>query len=125
MKKIESCSYCRKRRQTYRCEGMLSIHCKECCAFNCSGKKNLNLLDESFKWARDMGGASWPSADCTRMAMSHLAAGIASHFEKMLKTKPMKPQMIAKEMLRACGLVKPSPAPSLRKLVKKAEALVQ
>lgn len=124
MKKIESCSYCQKRRQTYRCEGMLSAHCKECCAFNCSGKKELNLLDESFKWARDMGGSSWPSADCTRMAMSHLVAGIAGHFEKALK-RPMTSKTIAQEMLRACGLVKPRTAPSLSGLVKKAEALIK
>jgi hypothetical protein len=125
MKKIEPCSYCQKRRKTYRCEGMLTVHCKECCAFNCSGKKVLSLLDASFKWARDMGGASWPSADCTRSAMAHLAAGIASHFEKIAKKKPMNPQMIAKEMLRACGLLKPKRAPSLTVLVKDTEALLK
>lgn len=119
-KKLETCSYCQKRRKLYRCEGMLSAHCQDCCQSNCSGKKKLNIMDESFTMAREMGGSSWPSADCTRWAMTNLIARLVHHFEQI--EKPMKGKRIAKEILGACGIKKPSSRKVLEDAIQKAEA---
>lgn len=118
-KKIEACAYCQKHRKTYQCS-MLSGHCKDCCVNNCSGKKKPNLIHEAFMFAREMGGSSWPSADCTRWAMNHLIAQLASHFEK--SPKAMSPKKIAKEILSVCGFKAPSKRKSLEDAVQKAEA---
>lgn len=120
-KKLESCAYCQRRRKTYQCAGMLSAHCQDCCVFNCSGKKKISIVDEAFQMARDMGGASWPSADCTRWAMMNLVARLVHHFEKTID-KPVGKKRIVKEILDACGVDRPSRMKILKDSVEKAEA---
>lgn len=119
-KTLETCSYCQKRRKLYRCGGMLSAHCQDCCQSNCSGKKKLNIMDDAFMMARAMGGSSWPSADCTRLAMTNLVARLVHHFEQEC-TKPMSKQRIVKEILGACGIRKPTRI-KIEDAIAKAEA---
>lgn len=119
-RKMETCAYCQKRRKLYQCPGMLSGHCQDCCPSNCSGKKKPSFMDDAFMMAREMGGSSWPSADCTRWAMNHLIAQLVHHFEKC--PKPMSPKKIAKEILSVCGIKAPSKRKVLEDAVQKAEA---
>jgi hypothetical protein len=120
-KKMETCSYCQKRRKIYQCSGMLSGHCQDCCQSNCSGKKKPNIMDDAFMMAREMGGSSWPSADCTRWAMTNLMVRLVHHFEKECE-KPMSPKRIAKEIMNVCGIKAPSKRKVLEDAVQKAEA---
>lgn len=105
MPKTTKCSYCRRQRKVYTCEIRLSPHCSECCGENCSGRKRLNLIDESFDLAREIGGASWPSADSTKWAMTHLVGQIAHHLERRCETKLTKRKLIS-EIYAACGIKK-------------------
>ena len=100
---MNNCSYCQRRRKTYSCPLRISGHCSECCATNCSGRKPMNLIDESFDLARELGGSSWPSADSTKWAMTHLVGQIVHHLERRSDTKLTKRKLIA-EIYSACGL---------------------
>lgn len=120
-KKVEHCAYCQKARKVYRCGGMLSAHCKDCCAFNCSGKKKVSLVDEAMTMAREMGGASWPSADSTKWAMMNLIARLVHHFEACGE-KPMGRKRVIKELLDACGISRPSRRKMLEDAVARGEA---
>jgi hypothetical protein len=121
-KKLENCSYCNKQRKLYRCTGMLSSHCQDCCQSNCSGKKKPNIVDEAFAMAREMGGSSWPSADCTKWAMMNLIVRLVHHFEKECAAKPMSPKRVVKEIMGICGIKPPSKRKILEDAVQKAEA---
>ena len=121
-KKIETCAYCQRQRKTYQCAGMLSGHCQDCCQSNCSGKKKPNIVDDAFTMAREMGGSSWPSADCTRWAMMNLVVRLVHHFEKEVGEKPMSPKRIVKEIMGICGIKPPSKRKILEDAVQKAEA---
>lgn len=97
-----SCSYCCRRRKLFMCS-MLSAHCKECCVGECGGQKKVNHIDEAMKLAREMGGASWPSADCTRWALANLAARI-SEFVGQAYRPGMDRKELSNLILYSCGL---------------------
>ncbi len=103
MPKNAKCSYCGRTRKVYTCGLRLSAHCYECCAENCSGRKRLNLINEAFDMAREVSGASGPSADSTRWAMTHLVGQIAHHLERRCETKLTKRKLIS-EIYAACGI---------------------
>lgn len=100
---MKNCAYCKRRRKLFKCS-MLSAHCMECCMNECGGKKKINHIDEAMQMAREMGAASWPSADCTRRALINLAARIAGHVDTTY-LPGMKKRALTDSILDCCGLL--------------------
>lgn len=121
--KNEACAYCSRRRKLFKCS-MLSAHCAECCTNECGGPKKINHVNEALNMAREMGGASWPSADCTRMALINLAARIASHVGTTYRPG-MKKRALTDSILDSCGLLNKREKASMADRIKDAEALIQ
>jgi hypothetical protein len=63
----------------------------------------VNHIDEAMKMAEELGGSSWPSADCTRIALINLAARISEHVGVIYK-KGMDKKTITNAILVSCGL---------------------
>lgn len=62
-----------------------------------------NLVEETMETAKQMGGASWPSADMTRWALERLAKSMADRAAAMYEVRKGA-AVLRDELLLSAGL---------------------